>query len=231
MRQIVLDTETTGLGADHRILEIGCVEVIERKLTGRHYHVYVHPQRAIDEEAQRVHGISLEWLEETNAPKFEDIADEFRQFINGAELVIHNAPFDVGKMDYEFGLLGLSKTESFCQVLDTLKLAKDMFPGARHTLDALCSKYDIDNSGRELHGALLDAELLAEVYLAMTGGQTDLVLEVADTNEENPLEMLNFADLTQARDLPVIKANAEELVAHEKFLELLNKKSGNSLWS
>lgn len=231
MRQVVLDTETTGLGEGHRILEIGCVEVIERKLTGRHYHVYINPQRDIEEGAAAVHGITNEWLEEQNAPVFAQVVDEFRQFIDGAELVIHNARFDVGKMDYEFGLLGLSETTTFCTVLDTLALAKEMFPGARHTLDALCNRFQIDNSKRELHGALLDAELLAEVYLAMTGGQTDLMLEVAENEAEvDGLAMLDLNIDIDTSALKVVAATAEELAAHQQMLDLLQKKSGNLLW-
>ena len=176
MRQVVLDTETTGIGEGHRIIEIGCVEVIERKLTGRQYHVYIDPQRDIDPEAANVHGITNEWLQERNAPVFARIVDEFREFIQGAELVIHNAAFDIGMMDAEFRRLNLSLTREFCGVLDTLLLAREMHPGARNSLDALCKRYDVDNSQRELHGALLDAQILAEVYLMMTGGQTALAL-------------------------------------------------------
>ena len=229
-RFVVLDTETTGLGDGHRILEIGCVEIIGRKLTGKHYHVYIHPQRDIDIEASAVHGITLAFLEEQGAPVFEKIADDFRQFISGAELVIHNARFDVGKMDYEFNLLGLSLTETFCTVLDTLALAKDMFPGARHTLDALCNRFDIDNSQRDLHGALLDAELLAEVYLAMTGGQTDLVLDVVEESHEDVIELSNLNLEIDGSNLKVIKATAEEQAAHEEILKLLAKKSEQVLW-
>lgn len=230
MRQVVLDTETTGLGEGHRILEIGCVEIIERKLTGRHFHVYIDPERLIDEEAANIHGITNEWLEERNAPVFKQIAQEFRDFIDGAELVIHNARFDVGKMDYEFGLLRLSKTETFCTVLDTLKLAKEMFPGARHTLDALCNRFGIDNSERELHGALLDAELLAEVYLAMTGGQTDLMLEMDDQQSELPAELFNVQVATENTALKIVRAVEEEMAAHDELLALVQKKSGNALW-
>lgn len=230
MRQVVLDTETTGLGEGHRILEIGCVEIIERKLTGRHFHVYINPERLIDEEAANIHGITNEWLEERNAPVFKQIAQEFRDFIDGAELVIHNARFDVGKMDYEFGLLRLSKTETFCTVLDTLKLAKEMFPGARHTLDALCNRFGIDNSERELHGALLDAELLAEVYLAMTGGQTDLMLEMDDQQSELPAELFNVQVATENTALKIVHAVEEEMAAHDELLALVQKKSGNALW-
>lgn len=230
MRQVVLDTETTGIGEGHRILEIGCVEVIERKLTGRHFHVYVHPQRDIDPEAQAVHGISLEWLEEQGAPIFSDIADEFCDFIRGAELVIHNAAFDVGMMDAEFKRLNRPNTKSFCSVLDTLIMAREMYPGQRNSLDALCKRYDIDNGHRTLHGALLDAEILADVYLAMTGGQTALALAVEDDNQEQEVELdLGDIDLNNVQ-LRVISAGAEEMAAHEKMLNLLDKKSGQAIW-
>ena len=189
MRQVVLDTETTGIGEGHRIIEIGCVEVIERKLTGRHYHVYVNPQRDIDEEAAAVHGITNEWLIEQNAPVFSQVVDDFRAFIDGAELVIHNAAFDVGMMDAEFSRLNLPMTREFCGILDTLELARDLHPGARNNLDALCKRYGIDNSHRELHGALLDAEILADVYLMMTGGQTDLALAVEDDNKDDVVDL------------------------------------------
>ena len=205
MRQVVLDTETTGIGEGHRIIEIGCVEVVERKLTGRHFHVYINPQREIDAEAAAVHGITNEWLQEQGAPVFAQISDDFRQFISGAELVIHNAAFDVGMMDAEFSLLGLSETKTFCGVLDTLKLARDMHPGARNSLDALCKRYGIDNSHRELHGALLDAEILADVYLIMTGGQTDLALAVDEGDYQSgaDLDLGNFE--FNASDLVVIQ--------------------------
>ncbi|WP_221798531.1 DNA polymerase III subunit epsilon [Oceanobacter mangrovi] len=232
MRQVVLDTETTGIGEGHRILEIGCVEVIERKLTGRHFHKYINPQREIDPEAQAVHGISMEWLTETNAPFFGDVVDEFREFIDGAQLVIHNAAFDVGMMDYEFRLLGLSPTIEICSVLDTLKMARDMFPGSRVSLDALCKRYDIDNSHRELHGALLDSEILADVYLAMTGGQTALILAVEDDNKDGIVELdLDQLGGVDTTNLPVIRALADEINAHNKMLELIDKKSENgAIW-
>jgi DNA polymerase-3 subunit epsilon len=230
MRQVVLDTETTGIGEGHRIIEIGCVEVIERKLTGRHYHRYIHPQRDIDVEAQEVHGISIDWLEETKAPVFAQVADEFRDFIAGAELVIHNAAFDIGMMDAEFNRLNLSNTAQFCGVLDTLKLARDMFPGSRVSLDALCRRYDIDNSHRELHGALLDSEILAEVYLAMTGGQTDLALAVEDSQSAGAAD-INFDDsLLHSAELLVVRASADETQIHEKMLDLVDKKSDGALW-
>ncbi len=231
MRQVVLDTETTGIGDGHRIIEIGCVEVVERKLTGRHFHRYINPQRAIDVEAAEVHGITNEWLVEQGAPVFAQIADEFREFIAGAELVIHNAPFDVGMMDAEFSRLGQSSTRDFCTVLDTLVLARDMYPGARNSLDALCKRYDIDNSHRELHGALLDAEILADVYLMMTGGQTDLMLSVDDDDEydvavEDKLGQVDAAHVS----LPVIKAGEEALRAHEAMLDLIDRSSDGALW-
>lgn len=230
MRQVVLDTETTGIGDGHRILEIGCLEIIERKPTGRHFHVYIHPEREIDAGAFNVHGISLEWLEEQKAPLFADIAEDFRQFITGAELVIHNAKFDVGYMDYEFRRLGLSDTSEISGVLDTLQLAREFFPGSKHSLDALCRRFGIDNTHRELHGALLDAELLAEVYLAMTGGQIGLSLDVEDddTKEEVLLD-LSSIDIS-AVELSVLAASADELQAHEKFLDMLDKKSGTAIW-
>lgn len=230
MRQVILDTETTGLGEGHRIIEIGCLELIERKPTGRTFHVYIHPQRPIDPEAQNVHGISLEWLEEQKAPVFAQIADEFRQFIAGAELVAHNAAFDIGMMNYEFSLLKQSKTETFCTVLDTLALARDLFPGSRHSLDALCKRFDIDNSHRKLHGALLDAEILVDVYLMLTGGQTalELVAEVDTEAQEGALDFANIA--LEGAELCVIKAGTQELEAHEAFLQLLDKKSGQALW-
>ncbi|WP_419810644.1 DNA polymerase III subunit epsilon [Bacterioplanoides sp.] len=229
MRQIVLDTETTGIGEGHRIIEIGCVEVIERKLTGRHYHKYINPQRDIDAEAQEVHGISNEWLIGTGAPVFAQVADEFREFIAGAELVIHNAAFDVGMMDAEFNRLNMTNTREFCGVMDTLLLAREMFPGSRVSLDALCKRYDIDNSHRELHGALLDAEILADVYLMMTGGQTDLALAVED-GQQNGLVDIALDDALMNVELPVIRASGSELEAHEQFLNLVDKKSDGAIW-
>ncbi len=176
-RLVVLDTETTGMNQDigphyqgHRIIEIGCVEVVNRRLTGRHYHVYIKPDRLVDEEAIQVHGITDEFL--ADKPDFREISQEFIEFIRGAELVIHNAPFDIGFMDHEFRLMGLDlATEQICTVTDTLVMARQKFPGKRNNLDVLCDRYGIDNSHRTLHGALLDAEILADVYLLMTGGR------------------------------------------------------------
>ncbi|ASP39717.1 DNA polymerase III subunit epsilon [Bacterioplanes sanyensis] len=231
MRQVVLDTETTGIGEGHRIIEIGCVEVIERRLTGRHFHQYINPQRDIDVEAAEVHGITNEWLIEQGAPVFAQVADQFRQFIAGAELVIHNAPFDVGMMDAEFNRLNLTPTRDFCSVLDTLVLARDMFPGARNSLDALCKRYDIDNSHRELHGALLDAEILADVYLMMTGGQTDLALSVeSEGGSEGQLDDILFNVDVANVELPVVRASAAEIKAHDGMLELIDKASDGALW-
>lgn len=229
MRQVVLDTETTGIGEGHRIIEIGCVEVIERKLTGRHYHKYINPQRDIDAEAQEVHGISNEWLIETGAPVFSQVADEFREFIAGAELVIHNAAFDIGMMDAEFNRLNMTNTREFCGVLDTLLLAREMFPGSRVSLDALCKRYDIDNSHRELHGALLDAEILADVYLMMTGGQTDLALAMEE-GQQNGVVDIALDDSLLNVELPIVRASAAEVEAHEQFMDLVDKKSEGAIW-
>lgn len=222
MRQVVLDTETTGLEASqgHRIIEIGCVELINRKFTGRTYHQYIHPQREIDAEAQEVHGISLEFL--SDKPTFGQIAQEFFEFIRGSQLVIHNAPFDVGFIDHEFRWLDeasgshFGKTTDHCQILDTLVMSRQMHPGSRHSLDALCKKYDIDNSHRELHGALLDAEILADVYLRMTGGQTDLKLAAdSDSDGAASSEVQGIRRLSADRvALPVIRATEDELSAH-----------------
>lgn len=230
MRQVVLDTETTGIGEGHRIIEIGCVEVIERKLTGRHFHVYINPQREIDEEAAEVHGITNEWLIEQNAPVFEQVVNQFCDFIRGAELVIHNAAFDVGMMDYEFRLLNLAQTSSFCGILDTLALARDLHPGARNNLDALCKRYGIDNSHRELHGALLDAEILADVYLLMTGGQTDLALHAESANTDGDSKLSFDTRGIDLVALPVINCSADESAAHEKFLDLLDSKCERTLF-
>ncbi len=233
MRQVVLDTETTGIGAEkgHRIIEIGCVELIDRKLTGRHYHQYVNPQRASDVEAVGVHGITDEFL--LDKPLYGQVAQSFYDFIEGAELVIHNAPFDIGFMDMEFRHVNMPKTATFCTILDTLVMARDMHPGQRNSLDALCRRYGIDNSHRELHGALLDAEILADVYLMMTGGQTDLMFSAEQGNKsgnaEGGLNIDQFNPM-DAQSLMVIKANSEELIAHDGILDILDKKSEGAIW-
>lgn len=234
-RQVILDTETTGMNQSggahylgHRIIEIGCVEVINRRLTGNHYHVYIKPDRLVDEEAIRVHGITDAFL--ADKPPFSTIVDEFIQFIRGAELVIHNAPFDVGFMDYEFEKLGLGiKTQQICSVTDTLVMARRLFPGKRNSLDALCSRYYIDNSHRTLHGALLDAEILADVYLLMTGGQTRLELVSVDSAEKKGSDV-QALDVRPQGELKIVRASADELAAHEKRLDLVAKKGGRCLW-
>lgn len=231
MRQIVLDTETTGLEPQegHRIIEIGCVEMINRRLTGNNYHRYINPDRIVDDGAIEVHGITNEFLEDK--PRFHEIADSFLEYIRGAELVIHNAAFDVGFMDHEFALLnrGIGKTEEFCGILDTLLMARKMHPGQRNTLDALCKRYEIDNSHRELHGALLDAEILADVYLAMTGGQTALTLGESDDDEE--ITGTRIIRLSPDRPrLKVVRASNEELAAHDERLQGLEKSAGEVLW-
>lgn len=231
MRYVVLDTETTGMPVTegHRILEIGCVEVIERQLTGRHYHVYIQPDREIDEGAIAVHGITAEFLKDK--PRFAEIADDFYEFIAGAELVIHNAPFDVGFIENEFALLGQKERATitdYCTVLDTLAMAKELHPGQRNSLDALCSRYHVDNSQRELHGALLDAEILADVYLRMTGGQSSLSLSSSFGGEGfRPGDIRRLpADRTPA---PVLQASEQELADHRAFLEDMAKLSGREL--
>ncbi len=231
IRQVVLDTETTGLETSqgHRIIEIGCVEILNRRLTGNHYHVYINPEREVDEGALEVHGISNEFL--SDKPRFVEVYNEFLEFIKGAELVIHNAAFDVGFMDYEFSLLEQSpgRTEDYCGVVDTLLLARKKHPGQKNNLDALCKRYGIDNSHRDLHGALLDAEILADVYLMMTGGQTSLSLNEEDTGMEGGGSRIKRLSEDRPR-LRVIRANDEELVAHKEQLDAIVKSAGNCLW-
>lgn len=240
MRQIVLDTETTGLDpkSGHRIIEIGCVELIDRKLTGRHYHQYINPERAVDDGAIEVHGITNEFL--TDKPVFSRVADEFMSFCEGAELVIHNAPFDVGFIDAELKRLGAPRWQrvvAHCSVLDTLALAREKHPGQKNNLDALCKRYFVDNSQRDLHGALLDAEILADVYLLMTGGQTDLALagEESGSGEENKnTQQLAAGDIRRLSGdrapLAVVRACADELEAHEQFLGVIEKSAGKHFW-
>ena len=223
MRQIVLDTETTGLEpADgHRIIEIGCVELLNRRLTGNTFHVYINPDRTIDAGAIEVHGISNESL--ADKPRFSEIADEFIAFIRDAELIIHNAPFDVGFLNHEFSLLDESPglVTDYCTVLDTLTLARRMHPGQRNSLDALCRRYEIDNSRRELHGALLDAEILADVYLSMTGGQVSLSLDGHVDQHGERQSTLRRLDAGRS-PLRVIRATPEEDEAHAALLDALD---------
>lgn len=234
MRQVVLDTETTGLETSqgHRIIEIGCVEVENRRLTGTTYHQYIRPEREIDAGAQEVHGITAEFL--ADKPVFSEIADEFLSFIDGAELVIHNAPFDVGFIDYEFNLLdkGLGQVKDHCTVLDSLQLAKNKHPGQKNNLDVLCKRYDVDNSSRDLHGALLDAEILALVYLAMTGGQVTLGLGGESTSGENstPGSFVNEKVIRDGLPLKILEASSEEKALHEAYLVRLREEAGDIVW-
>lgn len=227
MRQIVLDTETTGLEHKHghRVIEIAAVELINRQFTGNHFHYYLNPERDSDEGALQVHGLTSEFLQDK--PKFHEISKEFIIFINDAELIIHNAPFDAGFLNHELNLINLQTLNSYCLLItDTLKLAKELHPGKRNNLDALCERYNIDNSKRTLHGALLDAELLAEVYLAMTRGQESLLIELEHIEpirySTNNLDNLN---------LKIIEATAEECAQHLKILENIAHESNNKcLW-
>jgi DNA polymerase-3 subunit epsilon len=228
-RQIVLDTETTGLepGEGHRIIEIGCVEVVNRRLTGNTYHQYLQPDRVIDTGAIEVHGITNEFL--ADKPRFVDVAEEFMDFIRGAELIIHNAPFDVGFINAELARLDgdWGKLDGYCTILDTLVMARRLHPGQKNNLDALCKRYEVDNSNRELHGALLDSEILADVYLAMTGGQTALSLEGSGEGVGSGprAEDIRRLDLNRPR-LKVIYADDEELKSHQQRLAEIEKASG-----
>ena len=235
-RQLVLDTETTGMNQlgvhyeGHKIIEIGAVEVINRRLTGNNFHVYLKPDRLVDPEAFGVHGIADEFL--LDKPTFADVADEFLDYIRGAELVIHNASFDIGFMDYEFSKLnrGIPKTETFCKITDSLALARKMFPGKRNSLDALCSRYEIDNSKRTLHGALLDSQILADVFLLMTGGQTSMAFSMEGDTQQQQDETGIQRVIRQASNLRVVFASEDEVNEHEKRLDLVQKKGGSCLW-
>jgi DNA polymerase-3 subunit epsilon len=228
VRQIILDTETTGLDAalGHRVIEIAAVEIVNRRFTDKHYHQYVNPEREIDAGAMEVHGITAEFL--ADKPRFRDVAKEMLEFIDGAELIIHNAPFDVAFLDNELGLLELQRLNHYCpQVTDTLKMAKSLHPGKRNSLDALCERYQIDNSARSLHGALLDARLLAEVYLAMTRGQESLLMDMGESSSP----VLDSAFSTAGVELIVVRATPEELVEHARQLDDVDKASkGGCLW-
>lgn len=221
LRQIILDTETTGLSPKdgHRVIEIGCLEMINRRLTGEQFHVYINPEREIERGAEQVHGITQTFL--SDKPLFIDIADEFIEFVQDAELIIHNAPFDVGFLNHEFKLLKkrLKPIDQMCSVTDTLLLARKKHPGQPNSLDALCRRYHVDNSNRDLHGALLDAELLAQVYLLLTGGQEQLF--AASTNADlSKLSGQKIQRINENRGkLPVIMANEQELSAHQQFVE------------
>ncbi len=232
IRQIVLDTETTGLNPQegHRVIEIGCVELLNRRLSGRHFHVYINPEREIDAGAVEVHGITNEFL--ADKPVFSSIVEDFINFIRDAELVIHNAPFDVGFLNHEFGLLnnGTGVVENYSSVFDTLTFARKKHPGQRNSLDALCKRYGIDNSHRDLHGALLDAEILADVYLLMTGGQASLLDEEIPSEEEGGVESVIVRLPSNRPRLKVIQCDAEEVAEHQRRLAAIEKAGGVCLW-
>jgi DNA polymerase-3 subunit epsilon len=228
-RQVILDTETTGLNArlGDRVIEIGCIELLSRRVTDRHFHTYLDPERDIEEGAAKVHGLTREFL--ADKPKFTEVAKDFVDYISGAELIIHNAAFDVEFLDQELALAGLKKLADYCPgVIDTLAMARELHPGKKNSLDALCERYAINNSHRTLHGALLDARLLAEVYLALTRGQESLVMDL-----ESPAEAEAVHASIDARKLVVVRATDEEAAAHEKALDAIDKAArerGGSLW-
>jgi len=229
MRQIFLDTETTGLSPESgdRIIEIGCVEMVNRRLTGRNLHFYLNPERPNSEDAVKVHGLTDEFL--ADKPLFAAVADELLEYVTGAEIVIHNAAFDVGFLNEELRRLGRPKfSEAVAQVTDSLTMAREMFPGKSNSLDALCKRLEVDNSNRSLHGALLDAGLLCEVYINMTRGQNALVIDVVESDgSELTIVAVDFASFA----LPVIEANEEEMLAHEKVLVDLDKAcGGKTVW-
>lgn len=227
IRQVMLDTETTGLEwrQGERVIEVGCVEMVSRKLTGRHFHCYLNPGRAIGAGALAVHGLTDEFL--ADKPKFADIADELLEFLHDAEVIIHNAPFDVGFLDNELELVGKASLKTACNAItDTLKMARELRPGKKNGLDALCSEFGVDNSNRQLHGALLDAELLAEVYLAMTRGQESLMMDL----EMGSAEMVALIS-GERPPVRVLSASADELAEHERVLAEIDKESrGKTLW-
>jgi DNA polymerase-3 subunit epsilon len=229
MRQVVLDTETTGIGHEngHRIIEIGCVEMVDRRLSNRHFHAYLNPEREVDAGAFKVHGISDTFL--SDKPLFKEILPEFLAFISGAELIIHNAPFDLGFLNAELRRANYAHSiEHHCGFFDTLVYAREKHPGLRNNLDALCKRYNIDNSNRNLHGALLDAEILAWVYLAMTGGQTEMFAEdLLPNSQEN---QIRHASILQSLS-PIITATEQELSSHDDFIQFLIKKSGVDLFT
>jgi DNA polymerase-3 subunit epsilon len=229
-RKIILDTETTGLSTEqnHRVIEIGCVEIIDRKITENNFHCYLDPEREVDPGALAVHGLTNEFLREK--PKFKTIFNDLLNYITGAELVIHNAPFDIGFLNYELSLVGHSQpVTSYCSVFDTLPFARQRHPGQKNSLDALCKRYEIDNSHRHLHGALLDADLLARLYLAMTGGQGNLFSEATTAAlKEEQQEVIRH--LARNKPLPVSELSKEEEKAHLEFINGLRKNDESSLW-
>lgn len=234
MRQVILDTETTGLSpaAGHRIIEIGCVELVHRRLTGNTFHTYLQPDRKVEPGAIAVHGITDDQL--IDKPRFKQIAKEFKQFIKGAVLIIHNAAFDVGFIEHEFKLLkdtDWQVLDKHCQIIDTLLMARQKHPGQRNNLDALCKRYHVDNQHRDKHGALLDAQILADVYLAMTGGQNSLVLDTQFTTAQEKAEQSSQAQqIKQDITLFPVKPLEDELIAHEAFLDKIEKMGTQSIW-
>lgn len=230
-RQIVLDTETTGIRVEdgHRVIEIGCVELIDRKITNNNLQFYINPEREVEAGALAVHGITNEFL--SQKPVFIHIVDEFMQFIDGAELIIHNAPFDIGFLNYELMLSGrYKKIHDYCRVVDTLPIARQLHVGQRNSLDALCKRYGVDNSRRDFHGALLDAHLLAHVYLSMTGGQGSFFDGMAESEQKSALNaQVGTVTFAEKYLLPVLKATMEEIEEHKKYLQLLQK-SGKCVW-
>lgn len=236
MRQIILDTETTGINPKegHKIIEIGCVEMVNRHFTGNNFHEYLQPDREIEAEAIEVHGITNEFLKDK--PRFKEVVERFMAYIKGAELIIHNAPFDIGFLNHELEQINSpwGAMEQHCSVLDTLVMARKMFPGQKNNLDALCRRYAIDNSHRVLHGALLDSEILGDVYLMMTGGQVSLALHAPNTfngehSNGHPNSIRRISTSRQA--LPIISANEEELLAHDERVKAIIKQAGQCLWN
>jgi len=232
MRQVILDTETTGIRIEdgHRIIEIGCLEMIDRKLTGKYFHHYINPQREVEAGALAVHGISNEFLKDK--PVFVNLVKEFMDFITGAELIIHNAPFDLGFLNNELILTrqGWKPILDYCRVVDTLQIARQKHPGQRNSLDALCKRYTVDNTKRDFHGALLDASLLAQVYLIMTGGQSSIfdAINEKDTSDNKNTQTASTVKI-EKHNLTVLKATDDELLEHKNYLELLKKK-GKCVW-
>ena len=231
MRQIVLDTETTGLEVSqgHRIIEIGCIELVNRRVTGNHWHYYVNPDRAVDNGAFEVHGISSEFLQDK--PRFAELAEDFHSYVTGAELVIHNAPFDVGFLDNELALLEspIAPIKECCSILDTLLLARQKHPGQKNNLDALCKRYSIDNSNRSLHGALLDARILADVYLAMTGGQTSLGLD-AEQSTGSDHEQVEAQRIESGLELPLWQVEPTSQQANQDYIDFLASQHDDPAW-
>lgn len=232
-RQIILDTETTGLEPKegHKVIEVGCVEMIDRQLTGNNFHQYLQPDREIDAGAMEVHGITNEFL--ADKPRFADIASDLVAYLQGAELIIHNAPFDIAFLDHELKQVGTNfkKIRDYCSVIDTLVMARDLFPGQRNSLDALCKRYEINNAHRTLHGALLDSEILGDVYLAMTGGQVSLLLGGKDDSGGGAQQGGVRRVTLDTSALPVISADDDELAAHAERLTAIEKAGGKCLWA